>query len=565
MDKRLLIAVVISMGILFLWWKIFPPQAAAPPPTPVPTTAPVAAIQPGGTAYDAGVAPAVAAATLAPAAAPAPAAPAARPVESLVTLESPEAKYVFSTFGASLRQIKLKDHQFLLDRTKADSGMQIISTPTEDAAPLRTTFAKADFVWNDAIAWTATRTAEGGVVFRAETDEAAVEKRFALEPQRHRIQFSLVVHNKSSRPMDHGLVVHLYAAQDPQKKSGGFFDYATANLAEMVCHVSDKAHRSTVEALGKEPQNFVGGVRWAAAGDKYFTIAAVPFRENPPLDRGCKEQALDLIRAEVALSFATRTVAPGEKTEYPFIVFAGPKYASDLEAVRPGGEDARLADVVDVTFAVLSRPMLGLLKQFYRLSGNWGIAIILLTIFVRLVTFYPTHRTLVSAKKMQGLSDKIAALRKKYENDKQKLGVETMNLYKAHGVSPFGGCLPSLIQMPIWIALFSTLNYAVELYHSSFFWYITDLSAKDPYYLTPLLMGVVMFIQMRMSPAGTDPQQQKMMAVMMPVMFTGFSLFLPAGLSIYTLTSYLIGIGQQLYVNRRFRAAPRGPALPAKT
>ena len=258
-------------------------------------------------------------------------------------------------------------------------------------------------------------------------------------------------------------------------------------------------------------------------------------------------------------------MAPGEKTEYPFIVFAGPKYHE-----RSRGDSRRAArtpswpTLVDVTFAVLSRPMLALLKQFYRLTGNWGIAIILLTIVVRLVTFYPTHRTLVSAKKMQGLSDKIAALRKKYENDKQKLGVETMNLYKAHGVSPFGGCLPSLIQMPIWIALFSTLNYAVELYHSSFFWYITDLSAKDPYYLAPLLMGSVMFVQMRMSPAGTDPQQQKMMAIMMPVMFTGFSLFLPAGLSIYTLTSYLIGILQQLYVNRRYRLPPADRCPPRR-
>ena len=211
----------------------------------------------------------------------------------------------------------------------------------------------------------------------------------------------------------------------------------------------------------------MGGVRWAAAGDKYFTVAAVPFPETPPRDRGCKQQAIDASTAEVALSFATRTLAPGEKTEYPFIIFAGPEYAQDLDAVRPGRRGRKLADAVDVTFAALSRPMLALLKQFYRLSGNWGIAIILLTIFVRLVTFYPTHRTLVSAKKMQGLSGKIAELRKKFENDKQKLGVETMNLYKAHGVSPFGGCLPSLIQMPIWIALFSTLNYSVEIYHSS--------------------------------------------------------------------------------------------------
>ncbi len=551
MDKRLLLAVVVSMGILFLWFKIFPSAPVQAPRVPVATEA-----KPRHESGTDAAAP--------PAASPSARASSASAPEVLVTLESPEVNYVFSTRGASLRKIKLKDRQFLLRRDQPDSGMQIVSTSTEDTAPLRTTFAKADFAWNDNIAWTFARPADNSVVFRAETDEVAVEKRYTLEPQRYRLQFSVVVENKSSKPLDHSLLLHLYGAQDPEKKGSGFFSYASANMTEMVCHIGDKAKRATVDALLKESQSYLGGVRWAAAGDKFFTIAAVPFPENPPRERGCKEQALDPTTAEVSLSFSTRTVAPGEKTEYPFIVFAGPKYTSDLEAVQPGGEDAKLADAVDVTFAVLSRPMLALLKQCYRLSGNWGVAIILLTIFVRLVTFYPTHRTLVSAKKMQGLSDKIAVLRKKHENDKQKLGVETMNLYKAHGVSPFGGCLPSLIQMPIWIALFSTLNYAVELHHSSFFWYITDLSAKDPYYLAPLLMGSVMFLQMRMSPPGTDPQQQKMMSVMMPVMFTGFSLFLPAGLSIYTLTSYLIGILQQLFVNRLFRASRRSVVVAAK-
>jgi YidC/Oxa1 family membrane protein insertase len=561
MDKRLLLAVAISIGILVLWWKVFPPAQPSPPSPPA---APVAE-SPRTSGYDGGT-PAAPSATTAPATpvlTPPSAPPPVRPAEQLVTLESPDANYVFSSWGADLRQIKLKARQFLLDKSRPDSGMQVVSTGTEETAPLRTTFAKPSFSWNEAVAWTVERPAANAVVFRAETDEVVVEKRFALEPLRYRLAMTVAIANKSTRSLDHGLTVHLYAAQDPRKKGGGFWDYASANLAEMVCLVGDKVRRSTVEALLKEPQGHVGGVRWAAAGDKYFTIAAVPMPEKPPRERGCKQQALDSQQAEVALSFASRSVAPGEKTEYPFIVFGGPKVTSELEAVRPGGEDARLADVVDVTFAVLSRPMLGLLKQFFRLTGNWGIAIILLTIVVRLVTFYPTHRTLVSAKKMQGLSDKIAALRKKYENDKQKLGVETMNLYKAHGVNPLGGCIPSLIQMPIWIALFSTLNYSVELYHSSFFWYITDLSAKDPYYLAPLLMGSVMFIQMRMSPAGTDPQQQKMMAIMMPVMFTGFSLFLPAGLSIYTLTSYLIGIVQQLYVNRLYRLPPR--AMTAKS
>src|SRR4030095_16093093 len=151
-----------------------------------------------------------------------------------------------------------------------------------------------------------------------------------------------------------------------------------------------------------------------------------------------------------------------------------------------------------------------LLKFFHRFGHNWGVAIILLTIFIKLLTFYPTQRSLLSAKKMQKLAPKMNAIRKKYENDKQRQSVETMNLYKAHGVSPFGGCLRSLIQMPIWIALYSTLNYAVELYRAPFALHIHDLTGKDPFYITPLLMGGVMFGQMKMSPAGADPQQPAM-------------------------------------------------------
>lgn len=556
MDKRLLIAVAVSMGILFLWWKIFPP-----PTPPAQNTAPVATQTQSATDTSVAKAPQAAPTGAAEAAKPAEA-PQPRGPEEFVTLASPNADYVFSSWGASLRHVRLKDAQFLRDRAKSDSGIDLVTTPGEQTAPLRTTFAKPDFAWSDTVDWIPKQADPRSVVFRAETSDVVVEKRFTLEEHRFRLLLSVVVQNKTAKPLDLGLLVHMYTAQDPEKQGGGFFSYASANLAEVVCHVDDKAKRSTVEALVKEPQTYVGGVRWAAAGDKYFAIAAVPFPETPPRERGCRQQPIDAMHGEVSLSYASRTLSAGERTEYPMIVFAGPKYTSDLEAIRPAGEDAKMADAVDVTFAVLSRPMLALLKSFFKLTHNWGIAIICLTIFVRLVTFYPTYKQMVSGKRMQALAPKIAELRKKYENDKQKIGVETMNLYKAHGVSPFSGCLPALIQMPIWIALFSTLNYAVELYRSSFFWYITDLSAKDPYYLAPLLMGVVMFLQMRMTPAGTDPQQQKMMSIMMPVMFTGFSLFLPAGLSIYTLTSYLFGIVQQLVVNRRYRNVP--PPAPIK-
>jgi YidC/Oxa1 family membrane protein insertase len=544
MDKRLGLAIVVSVAILWGWWKLFPPPQPAPP---------VAPSQQSATREATPASPAESA-KAAPSSAPAAPQPAVRPAEQELALDTPDARYLLSSWGGTLRQVKLKDRQFLLNRRDLESGIELVKTGKPELAPLRTTFAKADFSLPDDTAWAAEQPAPDTVVFRAQTDVVTIEKRYRSEPDRYRLNLSVSVQNKSDKPQSHGLIVHLYAEQDPEKKGGGFMSYASANLAELVCWANDKARRSAVEPLGKEPIDLVGGVRWAAAGEKFFTIAAVPYPETPPKERRCGARALDPLTGEVFLSLSSRTLAPGEKTEYVFEVFAGPKYNSDLQKVRPGGEDAHLADDVDVTFAVLSRPMLALLKLFYRLSGNWGVAIILLTIFVKLLTFYPTQRTLLSGKKMQRLAPKIAALRKKYEKDKQKLGVETMNLYKAHGVSPFGGCLPSLIQMPIWIALFSTLNYAVELHRSSFL-YIADLSAKDPYYATPLLMGAVMFLQMRMSPAGTDPQQQKMMAFMMPIMFTGFSLFLPAGLSTYTLTSYLLGILQQLYVNWADRRA----------
>jgi YidC/Oxa1 family membrane protein insertase len=540
MDKRLGLAVVVSVAILWAWWKLYPP------PQPAPTAAP-----PQQSASQAAAPPSAAEPAKA---APGAATPAARPAEQQLALDTRDARYLLSSWGGTLRQVKLKDRQFLLNRRDPESGIELVTTGKSELAPLRTTFAKADFSLPDDTTWAAEQPTPDTVVFRAQTDTVAVEKRYQSEPDRYRLNLTLSVQNKSDKPQSHGLIVHLYSQQDPEKKGGGFMSYASANLAEVVCWANDKAHRSAVEPLAKGPLDFVGGVRWVAVGEKFFTLAAVPFPESPPKERRCGARDLDPLTGEVFLSLSSRTLAPGEKTEYAFEVFAGPKYHTDLDRVRPGGEDAHLADDVDVTFAVLSRPMLAMLKLFYRLSGNWGVAIILLTLFVKLVTFYPTQRTLLSAKKMQRLAPKIAALRKKYENDKQKLGAETMNLYKAHGVSPFGGCLPSLIQMPIWIALFSTLNYAVELHHSSFL-YIADLSAKDPYYATPLLMGAVMFLQMRMSPAGADPQQQKMMAFMMPIMFTGFSLFLPAGLSTYTLTSYLLGILQQLYVNWADRRA----------
>jgi YidC/Oxa1 family membrane protein insertase len=557
MDKRLLLAVGLSMGVLFLWWKIFP-QPGQQPPAPAPaaqqqTSSPTTAGAPHtdtkAASGDQG------------AAAPTGNVAMARGPEQLVSLENRDVRFVLSSWGGTVRQVKLKDRKYQARPKEDKKGLDdVVRTTSPETAPLQLSFPNSSLGRSDKAAWTVSRPGPDAVTFRTETAEAVIEKRYRIQPDSHQLALEVVVRNKLERPANLTLAVHIFGQQNPDTKGGSFLDYAAANTAQMVCMVGDKVHRESVEELQKEAKTHTGSIPWVAADEKFVTLALVP-QENPQGQaRTCVQKSADGNVGELVYTLAPRSVPAGGETTYAFTLYGGPKFRGDLDAVKIGGADAQLGELVDVTFQVLSRPLLYLLKAFHTFTNNWGLAIILLTIFVKLVTFYPTWRTMLSAKKMQRLGPQLAVIRKKYENDRQKQGVETMNLYRQNGVSPFGGCLPSLIQMPIWIALFSTLNYAVELHRAPFL-YIHDLSAKDPLYVAPLLMGVIMFLQMRMSPAGVDPQQQKMMAIMMPIMFTGFSLFLPAGLAIYTLTSYFIGILQQLLVNWQDR---RTGGLPAK-
>ncbi|MBC8133185.1 MAG: membrane protein insertase YidC, partial [Deltaproteobacteria bacterium] len=477
-------------------------------------------------------------------------------------------RFVFSNHGASLRHVQLRESKYLLKRGDPDSGVDLMRAADPAHAPFRITFPDSAFPTPADTAWKLVDDAPATlgteqVVYRAESPSVIIEKRFVIDKTRFRLHLDVVVQNRTAAPQDHHLGILVFVKQDAEAQ-GGFFSGAAGNTASILCHTDDKLVREPVENLEKDPFQKVGAVNWVAADEKFFLLAAVPYPETPPRERKCAGTLPGPGTGSGSLSFADRRVAPGARTQYSFTLFVGPKVIADLDEVRPGGRDVKLNEAVDVSLAVISRPMLWLLKFFYGFVKNWGVAIILLTIFIRLLTFYPTQKSLMSAKKMQKLGPKMAAIRKKYEGDKQRQSTETMSMYKAHGVSPFGGCLPSLIQMPIWIALYSTLNYAVELYRSPFIFHITDLTAKDQYYITPLLMGGVMFVQMKMSPTSPDNQQQAMMAIMMPVMFTAFSLVLPSGLAVYMLTSYLIGILQQLWVNHLDRKAHEPAPAPGR-
>jgi YidC/Oxa1 family membrane protein insertase len=539
MEKRVIVAVVLCVAVIVLWQKFLPPPSAPAPAATAP--APIAATTPAqGPATPASGTPAAGAPVGAPTATNRP--------EEQVELITHDQRFVLSSFGGTLRHAQLREARFLDHSGDPSSGHDIVRT-VEGPGELLTTFPGSGFATPLDGTWVTTRPDPNTVVFTADTDTVRIEKWYRVDPARYRLHLDVVVRNKTARNQDHHLAIHVNGRQDPERKGGGFFSPGSGNLSSIICRVNGSIERQSVEKLAKDPISKAGDVQWIAADEKFFVLAAVPYPENPPRERTCTAKPGGPDVGEGTLTFQERSVPPGGSTTYSFAVFAGPKVISDLKQVQPGGLEVELDRVVEVTLWWLSRPILDALKFFHGFAHNWGVAIILLTVFIKLLTFYPTQKSLLSAKKMQKLAPKMNAIRKKYENDRQRQSVETMNLYKAHGVSPFGGCLPSLIQMPIWIALYSTLNYAVELYRAPFFGHIRDLTSKDPYYITPLLMGGVMFMQMKMSPSSPDNQQQAMMSVMMPVMFTAFSLVLPSGLALYMLTSYLIGILQQLYIN----------------
>ncbi|HXT97801.1 MAG TPA: membrane protein insertase YidC [Polyangia bacterium] len=543
MEKRLIVAIALCVAFMLVWSKLVPQQHPAPAPA-APQNAPAA---------PASAPPPLPATATAP---PAPGAGAANHPEQKVELDTPDVRFVFSSLGGTLVRAELRSAKFLDNPNDPSTGHDLVAFSDPRDAALRTDFADSGFPAPSDAAWQVRRVDAKTVVFATDTGTVHIEKRYIADATRYRLHLDVSITNRGGQPIDQHLKISLSGRQDPERRGGGFFAGSSANIASMLCFLNGKLDRKAIDKLGKDAFDAPTGARWIGSDEKFFLLAAVPYPLSPTVERGCAAKpGAESGTGTVTLTFGERRVPAQGTIDYPFAVYAGPKVITDLEAVQPGGEEVELDKAVDVSLAILSRPILSLLKFFHGFAHNWGLAIILLTVFIKAVTFYPTQKSLLSAKKMQKLAPKMNAIRKKYENDRQKQSVETMNLYKAHGVSPFGGCLPSLIQMPIWIALYSTLNYAVELYRAPFL-HIHDLTAKDPFHLgplplplTPLLMGVVMFVQMRMSPSGADQQQQKMMSVMMPVMFTAFSLFLPAGLAIYMLTSYLIGILQQLWVN----------------
>jgi len=250
-----------------------------------------------------------------------------------------------------------------------------------------------------------------------------------------------------------------------------------------------------------------------------------------------------------AISSAHERLAHATNLQMGWTLYVGPKDIGEMEKL---GEDTNLSATLD--FGILefiSSPMLLMLRWGHGVLNSWALAIVLLTILVKMLLFPLTRKSLVQMKRMQELKPEMDKVKEKYEDDKQKLNQEMFALYKKHGVNPLGGCLPMFLQMPIYIALYETLYASVSLYQEPLFGWVDDLTSPDPYYVLPLILGATMFIQQKMNPTTMDSQQAQIMMYVMPVMFTGFMLFLPSGLVLYIFTNTVLTLVQQFFLNRK--------------
>ena len=550
--QRVILTVVICSGLLIVWHHLFPPPKQTPKGKESQSRAAQVDPRPQRSASSAKNAAA---------------GPLAATREGTHTvIEREDATVVFSDRGATLRHWRLKNPRYREYRGGRLKPVDLVQTP-KGRGPwqLLASFPGSDVSLPQDARFDLIRKRGHSLHYRWRSKSVQIDKTFVVDKQRPIIWMTVGLTNLGSSAIAERLKLSLFSYQDPKRAKTGFAN-PYPRLATGLCRVNKEIFRRTEAAItgeqsgctaagcgmGEGPVSELGQVDWVASDDRYFLTAVVPRGRSG--DLRCQVGRLEAGNlVESSIVFAERSLAAGATRERKFAVFVGAKELRLLDGVQgDNNEDVALSASIEFGdwLQFLCRPMLGLLSVFHRLLGNWGLAIILLTLVVKLLTLYPTHKSMRSMKMVQKLKPKIDGLREKYQHDKQRLNQEMMNLYKTHKVNPLGGCLPMLIQMPIWFALYRTLGNAVELYRSPFFGWIGDLTAPDPYFVLPIAMGVSMFAQQWITPQPMSGSQAKMMKYFMPAMFTVMMLWLPSGLTLYIFVNTVLTFAHQFYMNR---------------
>lgn len=433
----------------------------------------------------------------------------------------PERKQLVSAAGAAVYPL-----QTTIEGIDSSRLARAPYTPSADSLSLDDGTPQGDlhFTW----------TSPEGITFT---------KQFAFFNESYYIDCRLTIENNSSRPLQLGPAFAWPLKMNPaMKNSGGFLGGGSGDMENFLYLISDTLNRKAVADI-KENKVFSGDIKWAGFEEKYFIESFIPLEAAdvkltllPPSNN----------EASFQLAYPPADIQPGDRKTFSSTVYLGPKDLSHLEK-GPGG----LGKILSFGWLdPVAKPMLYILKLFYQAIPNYGLAIILLSVGIKVIFWPLTHKSQKSMKEMQKIQPKLAELKEKYKDNKEELNRRTLEFYRANKVNPLGGCLPILIQIPVFFALYRVLLNSIELRHAPFITYwINDLSSKDPTLISPLLMGASMFIQQKMTPTVGDPAQAKIMLVM-PVMFTFMFLSFPSGLVIYWLVTNVLSIAQQYYINK---------------
>ncbi len=558
-NQRVFLAVALSIGVLLTWQYFF-----APPPPSVQPGDPAAQegqLEPGKEQKDGQPAQGAQLANNTN-----PVIPARNIPDKNIAWETEGYRAVFTNKGARLKSY----HLISPDQYTARMNMLLPPPePGEDGEPsqaqfgddylkylpMATTFGGGALQLPEDAQYEVVEETEAATTFRYTDPQGSfvIDKRYVRGDKLHAFDLEVTVKNvRTQGSLEDQLFLVHYGMQPAGEGEWSLLN-PLPDVVESLCEVEGDVERAPKDDAAEGPR-FQGPVRWGGITSRYFIVASIPQGEGQSTCRFDLEQGTFLRSAMGGDKFR---IEPGQSRKWTFTNYVGPKQTEAMEVFNVGLEDS-----VDYgIFAFLSKPIHWGLVFFHGFVGNWGIAIILLTFVLRMLMFPINQKSYKNMEGMRKISEPMKEMREKYKDDPAKLQQETMNLYKEHGVNPLG-CLPMLLQMPIFFALYRTIYNSVEMYSADFVGWYTDLSTPDPYYVLPALVGLMMFGQQRLMPssAAADNPQMKIMMWMMPIMFGAFTFVLPSALALYMFVSIGLGILQQAYIRRNSDAASAAAA-----
>jgi len=569
MERRFFIAILLSIVVLYGYQALFVPR----PPTNGTAQKQSATTQPPPAPAQVPEAPR---AVAAPDVAPLPEQSIHEPVvsegsEREIVVDTETVKAVFTNRGGRLLHWQLHDYR---DRSGNPVDLVPSNVPPNLPKPFSLVVDDAELterlnnaiyrVSGDTSGRLNARTQAGSLVF--EFQDAAglqVRKEFRFDPKQYLIGVSPTV-TSGGQPLNPTIAWGPGLGDIGAVSGGG--SYFTGNYTQppqAIYFRDGSATRIPIGSIAGQPVH-EAAFQFAGIDDHYFlTVAVMPGQARVEYQAvtlpGLNQTQRQLVSTSIRLP------QPPQQLQF----FVGPKQFDQLQAVdRSIGQGAVFVRAINFgMFGFLAKPLLDALKWVHGYIGNWGWAIIVLTILINLAIFPLRHKSVVSMRKMQVLQPQLKAIQDRYaglkvtDPERQKMNSEIMGLYREKGVNPAGGCVPMLLTLPVLFAFYSLLSQAIELRGARFGFWITDLSERDPYYITPILMALTMFWQQRITPSTADPAQQRIMMIM-PLMFGVMFLAAPSGLVLYWFVGNLFAIGQQYFTNW-WIGRPQPVAAPA--